>query len=69
MVLDRQCSCSCPEVSRDLAGRCFYGGSFGLLVSDHSALALDRFMNAVVSRSRGKEKTRMNSASLESHVR
>jgi hypothetical protein len=27
-----------------------YGGSFGLLVSDHSAVAVDRFMNAVVSR-------------------
>ena len=46
-----------------------YGGSFALLVSDHSALALDRLVNAVVSQDSGKEKTRMNSAFLESDVR
>jgi hypothetical protein len=43
--------------------------SFGLLVTDHPALALGRLMTAVVSRRNGKEKTRINSASLESHVR
>ena len=66
VVLVRQCSCSSQEVSRDLARRCLYRGSFGLLLGDHSALAVDRFMNAVVSHTSGKE---ISCASLESDVR
>ena len=66
MVLVRQRSCSGPEVSRGLARGCLYRGSFALLVSDHSALTVDSFMNAVVSHTSGKE---INSASLESDVR
>ena len=41
------------EVSRHLARGCLYRGSFGLLVSDHSALAVYCFMNAVVSHTSG----------------
>ena len=70
MALVRQRSCSGPKVSRGLAGGCLYDGSFGLLSCDHSALALDRFMNAVVSRRSGTKRTGiMKSALLWSCVR
>jgi hypothetical protein len=66
VVLVRQCSCSIQEVRRDLARRCLYRGSFGLLVGDHSALTVDSFMNAVLSTYQREE---ISSASLENDVR
>ena len=68
MVLVRQRSCSGPEVSRALARGCLCGGSSGLLISDHSALAVDRFMNTVVSRRSGTKRTGIMTASLWSAV-
>ena len=41
-----------------------YGDSIGLLVGDHSALALDRLMNALVSHRREQKKVHLSAGGL-----